>query len=97
MAAEGIGFAGKHTVLDGDSLLASGIQLASQQFAFQFLDDRREVRFQLVYCLLCPFTYQRGSVGQKVQAVMLLNETGSKARRHGMGQAPLSKNAGGLV
>lgn len=58
MAAKGIGFAGKPTVLDGDTLLASGIQLASQRFGFQFLDDCREDSLQPVYCLFCPFAYQ---------------------------------------
>ena len=58
MAAKGIGFAGKASMLDSDTLLTSGIQFACQQFALQFFDEARKGNFQLVYCLLCPFTYQ---------------------------------------
>ncbi|ALQ61460.1 hypothetical protein AS145_00410 [Aeromonas hydrophila] len=62
MASQGVSFAGETAVMDGDTLRTAGIPLAGQQFAFQFLDDLRENRFQLVYCLLCPFAYQRGPV-----------------------------------
>lgn len=58
MAAEGIGFAGETAVMEGDTLLTAGIQLAGQQFVFQFFDGGREGGFQLVYCLLFPFAYQ---------------------------------------
>ncbi len=58
MAPQGVSFAGETAVMDGDTLLTVGIQLAGQQFAFQFFDDGREGGFQLVYCLLCPFANQ---------------------------------------
>lgn len=39
IAAQGISFTGETSMLNSDTLVALGIQLAGQQFAFQFLDD----------------------------------------------------------
>lgn len=58
VAAKGIGFADKPSVLDSDALLALAIQFPCQQFSLQFLDDAREANFQTVYCLLFSFTNQ---------------------------------------
>lgn len=41
VAAQAIGFAGKSCVLDGNALLALGIEFTRQQFALQFLDDAK--------------------------------------------------------
>lgn len=58
MATQGICFAGKPTVRQGDALLTLGIQFAAQQLGLQLLDDCREGLFQPVYCLFCPLAYQ---------------------------------------
>lgn len=58
VATQGIGFAGKASVLDSDAVLTLGIQFAAQQLGLQLLDDCREGHFQLVYCHLCPFANQ---------------------------------------
>ncbi len=54
MAAQAIRLTGETTVLDGDTLLALGIQFAGRQLGFQCLDDGREDCLQPVYCLFLP-------------------------------------------